>query len=128
MSDTIEFGIINSFDENYDYSIMNTSIFSNWEEMTKSYNCITIPFDIVNSMCSYFKTIKTYACFYGNTMFGLDLYGVTLIPPTSICELIKTKNNLYNSIITKDNAHIKTLFDLFEKAIFENKYIICFGI
>ena len=129
MSDTIEFGIISNFDKNYDYSVFNTNMFSNWKEMTNSYNCISIPFDTINSIYSYFKNMQTYACIYGIDMSGIDLYGVTLIPPTSICDLIQTKNTLCNSInIKDDNANVKKLFDLFEKAASRNRYVICFGV
>lgn len=127
MSENIEFGIIDCFDKNRDYSIFDSDQFIDWEEMMNYYNCTSISYDSINQLSEWFKTIDTYACQYGRSMSGIDICGVTLIPPSSITELIKITTKLKDDIKIKDKLSIKKLLNLFQNAKSQEKYIICFG-
>lgn len=111
-----EFGIINKFEKDKDYS-------SEYEP--KKYNCIFIDDDILNDWWDKLILIKTYYHSYSRPNFALARWGVTLIPPESLesfCDII------LNDRRSESSKELIDLLMLLRKAISENKYIIHYGI
>jgi hypothetical protein len=111
-----EFGIIDEFKKDKDYSV---------EYEPQKYNCIAIDDNILNDWWTELILIKTYFNSYSRPNFALARWGVTLIPPESL-------EDFYN-IVSKDkrSKSSKELIDLMillRKAISENKFIIHYGV
>lgn len=111
-----EFGIIDEFEKDKDYSV---------EYEPQKYNCIAIDDNILNDWWTELILIKTYFNSYSRPNFALARWGVTLIPPESL-------EDFYN-IVSKDKCSksSKELIDLMillRKAISENKFIIHYGV
>lgn len=111
-----EFGIIDEFEKDKDYSL---------EYEPQKYNCIAIDDNILNDWWNELILIKTYFNSYCRPKFALARWGVTLIPPESL-------DDFYN-IVSKDkrSKSSKELIDLMillREAILENKYIIHYGV
>lgn len=128
MSDTIEIGVIEDFEKNRNYSTFEYSEFEEWNEKIACYNCVSFPYDFINELTKYYKTVDTYASQYGRNMLGIDVCGDTLIPPSSISTLIEITNQLMQGDIINDKPNLKKIISLFQMAKSNNKYIICFGI
>lgn len=111
-----EFGIIDKFEKNKDYSC-------NYEP--EKYNCISINDNILNEWWSDLTLIKTYFHSYSRPSFALARWGVTLIPPESL-------KAFYNIILkdkkSKSSVELIELMVLLRKAIEENKFVIHYGI
>ena len=116
MACVAEFGIINEFEKDKDYS-------SKYEP--QKYNCIAINDDILNDWWNELTLIKTYFHSYSIPNFALAMWGVTLIPPESL-------ETFYNIVSTdrrsKSSKELTDLWILLRKAISENKYIIHYGV
>jgi len=110
-----EFGIIDEFEKDKDYSCYEP----------QKYNCIAIDDDILNDWWNELTLIKTYFHCYNRPNFALARWGVTLIPPESIAAF-------YNIVSTdKSSKPSKELIDLMvllRKAISQNKYVIHYGV
>jgi hypothetical protein len=111
-----EFGIIDEFEKDKDYS-------SNYEP--EKYNCVSIDDDILNDWWDELILVNTYFHCYSSPNFALARWGVTLLPPESL-------GDFYN-IVSKDrrSKSSKGLIDLIillKKAISENKYVIHYGV
>ena len=77
-----EFGIIEEFDKNYNYVLNYNS-----EKNSEKYKTISIEDDYVINWIENLSMIKTYYQEFNNPNYGLDRYGVTLIPPESLGKL-----------------------------------------
>ncbi|MFT8349136.1 hypothetical protein [Clostridium saccharoperbutylacetonicum] len=111
-----EFGIVDEFEKDKDYSV---------EYKPQKYNCIAIDDNILNDWWTKLILIKTYFNNYFRPNFALAKWGVTLIPPQSLEDFYK--------IVSKDkrSKSAKELVDLMillRKAISENKFIIHYGV
>jgi hypothetical protein len=115
-----EFGIIDSFDENKYYG----------DYEPKRYDCISVNddlilFHLIEEYGSELSKIKTFFQSSSNPNFGLDYYGVTLIPPSSLegfYDLIVLLREKYES------SELDSLIEKISKSINENKYLIHYGI
>ena len=110
-----EFGIIDEFDKEKDYSEYEPEI----------YNCIAIDDDYIDDWWIGLSQINTYFHSYNRPEFALARYGITLIPPKSL-------EQFYNIISTdarsKSSKELNDLKILLRKAISENKYVIHYGV
>lgn len=111
-----EFGIIDEFEKDKDYSL---------EYEPQKYNCIAIDDNILNDWWNELILIKTNFNSYARPNFALARWGVTLIPPESL-------EDFYN-IVSKDkrsksSKELIELMILLRKAISQNKYIIHYGV
>ncbi|MBU3191563.1 hypothetical protein K9O30_01350 [Clostridium bowmanii] len=111
-----EFGIIDKFERNKDYS-------SDYEP--QKYNCVSIDDEILNDWWNELTLIKTYFHCYSRPDFALARWGVTLIPPESL--------EAFYNIVSKDtksksSVDLVDLMILLRKAISENKYVIHYGV
>ena len=111
-----EFGIIEEFEKNKDYST---------EYEPQKYNCVAIDDDILNDWWEELTLIKTYFHCYSRSEFGLARWGVTLVPPESL--------EAFYNIVSKDekskaSEELTNLMILLRKAILENKYVIHYGV
>lgn len=111
-----EFGIIDKFEKDKDYS-------NNYEP--QKYNCIAIDDTIIDDWWNKLITIKTYFHCYSRPNFALARWGVTLIPPESL-------EDFYDIVSTdkrsKSSKELIDLMKLLRKAISENKYVIHYGV
>ncbi|WP_053957256.1 hypothetical protein [Inediibacterium massiliense] len=115
MACVAEFGIVDNFDQNKDYS----------EYEPQKYNCIAIEDDIINNWWNELMLIKTYFHNYNRPEYALARWGVTLIPPESLEAFYKIVANDSRSKSSKELANLMTLI---RKAISENKYVIHYGV
>lgn len=116
MACVAEFGIIDEFEKDKDYS-------SEYEP--EKYNCVAIDDDILDDWWNELILIKTYFHSYSRPNFALARWGVTLIPPESL--------EAFYNIVSKDkkSKSLEELIDLMlllRKAISENKYVIHYGV
>lgn len=115
MTCVAEFGIIDEFEKDKDYS--------NYEP--EKYHCVAIEDDILDDWWNQLVLIKTYFHCYNRQEFALARWGVTLIPPESL--------EPFYGIVASDNRsksskELIDLMNLIKKAIFDDKYVIHYGI
>lgn len=115
-----EFGIIDEFDKNCNY-VLNYDLEKNREK----YKIISIEDDYVMNWVEKLSTVKTYYQKFDNLNYGLDRYGVTLIPPESLEKLYEC---IINDTSFLKNDKLVDLANLVKEAIENNKFIIHFGI
>ncbi len=110
-----EFGIIDKFEKNKDYS--------NYEP--EKYNCVAIDDDFLDDWWEQLALIKTYFHNYNRPEFALARWGITLLPPESL-------ESFYNIVATdhraKSSEELLALRKVIRKAIAENKYVIHYGV
>jgi len=112
-----EFGIIDEIDRNKYYG----------EYEPEKYDCIYVDSDIVLDWWEMgLRRVKTYVGGgFDKEFYGIDVNGVTLIPPESLPELEKV---VESDPRTKEDPSLKELLKKIKKAKEENKYMICFGV
>ncbi|MBU5312703.1 hypothetical protein KQI38_11715 [Tissierella carlieri] len=116
MACVAEFGIIDKFEKDKDYSL---------EYESKKYSCIAIDDDILDDWWDELSLIKTYFHSYSRPNFALARWGVTIIPPESLEAFYKVISTDKRSKTSKELIDLTTLL---QKAIYENKYVIHYGI
>jgi len=110
-----EFGIIEQFEKDKDYS----------KYEPEKYHCIAVDDDIVNNLIKPLSIMKSYWHSFSHPEFGLDHWGITLIPPESL--------DLFFEVILKSkdfkmSEELSVLASLIIKAKQDNKFIIHYGI
>lgn len=116
MSCIAEFGIIDQFEKDKDYS-------SCYEP--EKYHCVAIDDNFLNDWWDRLSLIKTYFHCYDRPEFALARWSVTLIPPESL-------GAFYNIVSadrrSKSSKELMNLMVLLQKASSENKYVIHYGV
>ncbi|WP_040411328.1 hypothetical protein [Desulfosporosinus sp. OT] len=111
-----QFGIIDEFEKNKDYS----------DYEPEKYHLVAIDDDdFIDDWWNNLTKINTYFHSYNRPASALARYGVTLIPPESLepfCNIVSTDNRF------KSSKELIDLLTLRRKAISENKYVIHYGI
>lgn len=115
MSCVAQFGIIDEFEKDKDYSCYEP----------QKYSCVDINDDILNDWWNELTLIKTYFHCYSRPSFALDRWGVTLIPPDSLETFYNVVSNDKRS---KSSNELIDLMVLLRKAISNNKYVIHYGV
>lgn len=115
MACVAEFGIVDNFDKNKDYS----------EYEPQKYNCIAIEDDIIDDWWNELVLIKTYFHNCNRPEYALARCGVTLIPPESLEAFYDI---VANDSRSKKSEELINLMLLIRKAINENKYVIHYGV
>lgn len=111
-----EFGIIPK--------ILTNEMYTDYEP--QKYNCIKIDDDLyIDDWWPQLQNMKTYFNGLNFPSKGLNRYGVTLIPPTSLGYF---ENIIKNDSRLLSDPSLKSLLCLIQKAISENKYIIHYGV
>lgn len=110
-----QFGIIDSFERDKDYS----------EYRPEIYHCIVVDDDLLDDWWPELLQIKTFFHCYDRPEFGLARYGVTLIPPESIEDFYEIVALDERSMSSKE---LIDLMRLLRKARTENKYVIHYGV
>ncbi|BCS81625.1 hypothetical protein [Anaerocellum diazotrophicum] len=112
-----EFGIIDEIDRNKYYG----------EYEPEKYDCIYVDSDVVLDWWEMgLRRVKTYVGGgFDKEFYGIDVNGVTLIPPKSLPELEKV---VESDPRTKEDQSLKKLLEKIKKAKEENKYMICYGV
>ena len=110
-----KFGIIECFDKEKNYSVYEP----------EKYNCIIVHDDIINKLIKPLSVMRSYWQSYSRPEFGLNHWGVTLIPPESL--------DLFFDVFTnckyfKTSEALVDLANVVIKAKNENKYVIHFGV
>ena len=122
--DSVEIGVIDNFDKNYDYSIVESGL--EYREAIKKYRCISISDDVFYEYVFRATDMDTYFQNYSSPMKGLEHYGETIIPPKSIIKFIDIIKKV--QIPKNESISIKSLLNMAEVAHKQGKYLICFGI
>ncbi|OKP96214.1 hypothetical protein [Paenibacillus sp. P46E] len=115
MACVAEFGIIDQFETDKDYS----------KYEAETYHCIAVADDFLNDWWDELSLIKTYFHSYSRPGLSLARWGVTLIPPESL--------EAFYSIVLKDkqsksSSELIDLMRLLRQAIEEKKYVIHYGV
>ncbi|PRS29073.1 short-chain dehydrogenase [Bacillus sp. RJGP41] len=110
-----EFGIIDDFDSQKKYN----------DYTPQKYTCISVDDDSISSLLGDLSKMKTYFHSYSRPEYGLDYYGITIIPPESL--------SLFYDVITssgyyKNSAELSELASKIQQAAEEKKYMIHYGI
>ena len=122
-----EFGIIENFDKEKDYS--NLDEFGVFPEVfpnaLKAYNCVAINDDALNDWWPRIEGMKSYFHSFTRPETALARCGVTLIPPESF--------DLFYDIVANDTSsefeeQTAAVLAVIEKAKRNGKFIIHFGI
>ena len=87
--------------------------------MPEEYGCVSVDDDDILPLLKGFKGVKCFWHTLDRPEFGLDYYGITLIPPESLGFMIEM---IWN------NPHLSDLASLFIEAESTRKYVIHFGI
>lgn len=123
MSDCIEIGIIQDIDSCIDYSCFDHP--DDYKVCLEKYHCISIPDDVVNEWIPLTEEMKTYRGSLKKADVGINHYGVTIIPPSSLDSFKKIVISQTENVESKI---IMELIRLLDAAIEHNCYIICYGI
>lgn len=111
----IEFGIIEDITETIDY-----------DYHPEKYHCISIDDDLyINDWWEKLCLMKTYFNTLQNQKFGLNRWGITIIPPESL--------PAFQDIVISDkrinqDEHLIDLALKIQEAIQKKKYMIHFGV
>ena len=89
-----------------------------WSE-PQEYNCITVNDDYILPLLNQFKVIKCYWHTIDRCERGLAYWGITLIPPESIAEMIE---------VVRDVPEMRRLLEMLVVADRERKFVIHFGV
>lgn len=116
MSCVAQFGIIDKFEKDKDYSA---------EYDPQKYNCVSIDDDLLNDWWNQLVLIKTYFHCYDRPNLALARWGVTLIPPESLKSFYMIISNDKRS---KSSAELINLMLLIRTAISKNRYVIHYGV
>ena len=111
----VEFGIIDEFDKENDYS----------DYEPEKYHCVAVDDDYINDWWNRLELLKTYFHCYNRPEQALARWGVTLIPPESLesfYEIVAADKR------SKSTPELIELLVLIRRAITENKYIIHYGV
>ena len=114
--DRAEFGIIDDFDPQKDYG-------DSYEP--ERYHCIAICDDALNDWWDGIQDMRTYFHCYNRPETALARWGVTLIPPESLDQLIavikrKTADEYMNDALE--------IIELLKMAKRQDKYVIHYGV
>ncbi len=115
MSCVAEFGIIDEFIKDKDYS----------DYEPEKYHCVAINDDIISDWWDKLTLIKTFFHCYNRPSFALARWGVTLIPPESLEAFYEIVSSDRRS---KSSKELIDLIILLRTAISENKYVIHYGV
>lgn len=110
-----EFGIIESFDPQHEYS----------KYEPEKYGCSSIDDDRLNDWWEELTKLKTYNMSLEYPQTALSRWGVTLIPPSSLPGFLEI---VVNDKDFNSYAALPELADKIRTAIKENKYMIHFGV
>lgn len=95
--------------------------------LLEEYNCIQIEIDTFDRIVGRFKSVRTYFPYIDKWAEGIDSTGVTMIPVESIenfLTIVKVcRNEDYWNLY-----ELEALEDMLEKAVYEHKNLIIFGI
>lgn len=115
MACVAQFGIIDAFQKDKDYSIYEP----------EKYHCIAIDDDYIDDWWDDLTRIKTYFHCYNRPAVALARWGITLIPPESL-------EPFYNILVaderSRSSKELQDLMALLRRAITENKYVIHYGV
>jgi len=111
-----EFGIIDNFDAQKDYS-------ASYEP--EKYHCVAICEYALNDWWDSLSEMKTYFNSFSRPEKNLARCGVTLIPPDSLELLIAVIDGNTKEEFRSDGLEI---IDILKKAKSENKFVIHYGV
>ncbi len=110
-----EFGIIDTFEEDKDYS----------DYEPEKYNCISVDDDFLNDWWNGLMLLKTYHRSYCRPELALARCGVTLIPPSSLEQFYSIVETDKRS---KSSRQLIELMVLIRKAVEDGKWMIHYGV
>lgn len=126
MPDDVHFGIIEQIDQNKHYDVIDIP----FDQILVKYHCVDIPDDIVNEWIRDMADISTHWHWYGREAKNLAQYGVTLIPPESLDEVLRVvqRYKLPAFYSKKNRTKINRFINLLNQAKTQKKWVIHFGL
>lgn len=114
----LDFRLIENFDKEKDC-----------KSTMKEFNCLSLPDSILAVWWKDIESMPVYFQEYSRPNFGIDLWGVTLIPATSLplfLDVVKTTTpSKYTNFYAEEFSNLLKMID---RGIGENKFMICFGV
>lgn len=110
-----EFGIIKDLKKDYEYC----------EYEPEKYSYISVDDDLIEPLMKKLLIMKTYFHNTSKHEFGLNYIGITLIPLESLKEFQKI---IISSEEFNKSTELLELANLISKAIYDDKYIIHYGL
>ncbi|MBQ9535884.1 MAG: hypothetical protein IJU78_08575 [Clostridia bacterium] len=123
MNDCVDFGIIPNIEYGKDYSLIGDP--SEYEALYAQYRCVSVSDDIVDTWIPLTDNMPTYLCSLSRANKGIDHYGVTIIPPTSVKMLLDIVRLCMDTTL---NESVEELVKLLNVAAENSQHIICYGI
>ena len=119
----VDFGIINTFEPGKNYSELDRRYSNPYQHFLEEYRCISVPDDIVNEWIVPSQIIPTYLESSKRDFKGIDHYGITLLPPTSLPMLLEIVKPWKEA-----DESVPRLIQLIQEAIKGEKYMIVYGV
>ncbi|RRN67764.1 short-chain dehydrogenase [Peribacillus simplex] len=91
----------------------------------QKYKCISVDDEIINHLNEHLSIMRTYFHSLERPEFGLNYWGITIIPPDSLSMFYDL---ITSSTMYKKSAELNELASKIFHAKEENKYMIHFGI
>jgi GTP1/Obg family GTP-binding protein len=123
MGDCVDFGYISDIDPNKDYAL---SILA--RDYSKIFSCVSVPDEIVNEWIPLTKDIPTYFRSLTNPNYGIDHWGITLIPPQSTHMIADVIRQHTDKLPSKETPEINELLKLMQQVYTSDQYFISFGV
>ncbi len=126
MPSTIDIGIIKNIDPQNNY---DESEFDDYQETIKFYDCLSIDDEELHDFMqeTYEKNISASYCTLDNTGdYGIDLCGITLMPPASIEKLIDILQHSDKNY--SEMSWYNSLYEKCKEAFDKNQHMIFFGV
>ncbi len=117
----VDFGIIPKIDPNKNYQPSQEDF--SYQEALQYYRCISVDDDIVNEWIVPSMKMPTYLFSLDRPSHGIDHYAVTLVPPSSLPELLEIVKPWREA-----EKGVPRLIDLIQEAIKTGKYMIVYGV
>lgn len=112
-----EFGIIEKIDEKQNYDD---------EYEPEKYHCVYIDDDVyINDWWDKLMLMKTYFHNLNRPSYGLDRWGVTIIPPESLATF---QDIVISDKRINEDEHLVELANTIQEAIDRQKYMIHYGV
>ena len=119
----VDFGIVDAFNPDQDYALLDTGHPDPYRYFLKKYRCVSVDDDIVNEWIVPSMKMPTYLFSLDQPFRGIDHYAETLIPPSSLPMLLEIVKPWKEA-----DESVPRLIGLIQEAIENGKYMIVYGV
>ena len=119
----VDFGIVDAFNPDQDYALLDTGHPDPYRYFLKEYRCVSVDDDIVNEWIVPSIKMPSYLGTLSRPSHGIDHYAVTLVPPASLPVLLEIVKPWEEA-----DESVRRLTGLIQEAIENGKYMIVYGV